>query len=323
LAKVNYYDFIYNGNYLVYPNNKKPQLLILVSDYSSFSKVVRALKFNTYKFKLFKSFSFIAWLICKFIYINKLGNIKNADDIALPQAILLPFAGDEKLTKICLDVNSKLFVEKLGWGLKKSLIETEYKLLNTYSEFTPKVYDLNEYDSHSSYSMEFIDFTSDSLYKDDFSQLIQLMRARLKSSTKKLRITDFQAYQFIKEQILNHTAIHNSVIKDLVGRCFQVLDADLKLYEQYICHGDFTESNLVFDGSKLQVIDWEHSFSSLPFFEDRYFTIVKNFNSGNVSKISDTIDCLSVMYFIYFILKVNNSSLLTNGFINNFDISSL
>lgn len=323
MAKVNYYDFIYNGSYLVYPNNKNPQLLILVSDYSSFSKVVRALKFNTNKFKLFKTFSFIAWLICKFIYINKLGNIKSADDIALPQAILLPFAGDEKLTKICLDVNSKLFVEKLGWGLKKSLVATEYKLLNTYSEFTPKVYDLNEYDSHSSYSMEFIDFTSDSLYNDEFSQLIQLMKARLKSSTKKLRITDFQAYQFIKEQILNHTAIHNSVIKDFVGRCFEVLDADLKLYEQYICHGDFTESNLVFDGSKLQVIDWEHSFSSLPFFEDRYFTIVKNFNSGNVSKISDTIDCLSVMYFIYFIFKVNNSLLLKNGFIKNFDISSL
>lgn len=324
MSKARYYDFINNGNYLAYPTKENPQLLISITSYSSFKKVVNSLKFTTYKFRIFKMFSFVAWFICKFLYINKLGNVENSNNQIIGCAIFLPFAEDEKLTKICLDANSQLFVKKLGWGPKKSLVTSEFNLLKTYSKFTPSVNCLIEDGICSSYNMDYVGFSSNSLYNNDFKELVELMKTTLKIDGDKLLISNFPMYKFIKQKILSNLTINKSAeIKGLLNRCFDVLESDQKLYYQYTCHGDFTESNLVFDGINLLVIDWEHSFSAFPFFEDEYFSIVKNLNSNLISEVTSSMGCLSIIYFTYFILKVDNLSLLTSEYPLNFDLNNL
>lgn len=323
MNKVNYYDFIDEGKYLAYPNKENPKLLILLSDFSSFRIIIGALKLGGFKFKIFRYLSFLFWFFFKFLYINKLGNVANAQGDINGCLILFPYAGDEKLTKISLDCDSSFYVEKIGWGAKKKSVMSEYNTLKKYLDFTPKVYDLVDLKAHCSFKMTYIETPCKTYNKAHFDLLTRLMRSKLKAEVEKSKISDLQFYKNLKEIILGCVELNDTRLKKMVLRCIDVLDMDEKLYDQYTCHGDFTESNIVFDGSSLQVIDWEHSFVGLPFFEDKYHYLVKNFNSNFKTKIINSIDCLTLIYFIYFIIKVGNLSLLNNDFVSKFDLDYL
>jgi tRNA A-37 threonylcarbamoyl transferase component Bud32 len=293
---------INGGKYLVLPDLDRPQFIIPIDTHRLFRISLNLLK---PKGSLGKIKKMLLSLIPIWVIKRKFDTIHltaGSNELS-SRELIMPWnqARSSKIT-VLKQVNDEIVVIKTGFGTAKCLVETENKVLkhlrDKYKSMVPKVISYIEVMEYSQLVMEYCEGAHPNKLPRKSCEFLRKLNHEEMSNVfvehpHVIRIMEsIERSEHLKQNrdLLQHI---RKWVRRYAGSSLNVC----------LMHGDFTSTNIICQGVRETIIDWEDAvFDGAPI-DSKYFLFRREIDQGKAWPIHDSVDLLVVLHFIYFELK--------------------